>query len=65
MIGEGSGMRLRSLIMKEGVGRLEKYILEKICFSLERKDDTLLFCKLICRIEKKCLTLHRQFETGV
>jgi hypothetical protein len=33
--------------------------------SLLREKNTLLFCKLICRIEKKCLTLHRQFETGV
>ena len=27
--------------------------------------NTLLFCKLICIIEKNCLTLHRQIETGI
>jgi hypothetical protein len=33
--------------------------------SLLREKNTLLFCKFVCGIEKKCLTLHRQIEIGV
>ena len=69
--GEGE---VPSLKDKRGAGELVKSFLyegesrvvgKNKSVSLLREKNTLLFCKLICRIEKKCLTLHRQFETGV
>ena len=63
-----------SLKDKRGAGELVKSFLyegesrvvgKNKSVSLLREKNTLLFCKLICRIEKKCLTLHHQFETGV